>query len=154
MYIYDESLIIPTVFSIYNWQCQPWGTLCHILFKSKRKTYFAKLFFQERKIPVNNSQSFSWLPRALMCYIWGFPDTVTAYTLSLFCRFSLKLSHFLLVLCIAFQRLNNIFSLILCEAPSPPPLPTLENKQLCEDCFALGQSAVCIRCKQGGTFLM
>ena len=56
LYIYDESLI--TVFSIYNWQCQPWGTLCHILFKSKRKTYFAKLFFQERKIPVNNLQSF------------------------------------------------------------------------------------------------
>ena len=35
-----------------------------------------------------------------------------------------------------------------------PPLPTLANKQLCEDCFALGQSAVCIRCKEGGTFLM
>ena len=59
MYIYDESLIIPTVFSIYNWQCQPWGTLCHILFKNRRKTYFAQLFFFKR-------ERFRWIIHSLL----------------------------------------------------------------------------------------
>ena len=124
----------------------------YIIQKQEEDIFCTTIFFQERKIPVNNLQSFIVDYPEPWCVIYEV--FLILWHIIIVLSISLKLSHFLLVLCIAFQRLNNIFSLILCKAPPPPPLPTLENKQLCEDCFALGQSAVCIRCKQGGTFLM
>lgn len=56
--LYDDN--VSSLFSIYNWQWQPWG--CHRLFRGKGEEIFCKtLPSRERTIEVNNSLPFSYL---------------------------------------------------------------------------------------------
>ena len=55
-FFFFTFMIMSTVFSIYNGQWQPWGPLCHGLFRDKRKEIFCKIVLAiEKMFEVNNS---------------------------------------------------------------------------------------------------
>ena len=91
--------------------------LCAIFYSKARGRHILQNYFFKR-------ERFRWIIHSLLV---DFPEPwcviyevfLILWHIIIVLSISLKLSHFLLVLCIAFQRLN-IFSLILCEAPSPP----------------------------------